>query len=445
MLICLSLTIRCFLAENAVKKSIIVDFAITIKMGIRSLTIIILTLFSTCVAFAQSNLDCHHLYDYVNTDTIIPFRNETTGAYSKIMSSDWGDEVLFTNYNSRNNNDTIVFYCVNTINNAIETIKIVEPGISKKMRSNYENGFSAIVYMHDKIVVGFGTRLIVYERNDGQFVKRKEFTLREDYKELQALNDTMLVGSDCYYPNKPALSLFLLDLSSGKIVKKISPSYTNNAILFSFFCPYRHIDAKYGSIFLSMRGDYSIQLYDKNLDCIDSISKQCENWTMFSEPVVREALAQNKNNAADIIGILMDDYHVSDQIRWIYSLDSVTLVAVHSGKVLDGKVESAFLDVWKRTAFGWKDVKTDLYDDAYKRKGDVFDNKSIPVGFGMGCNIHFLPNNKIVSISCSGSGVDNMIGMNKRDYGRITNDYLLDNDTYIQCIIFSHTLNSAMR
>ena len=86
-----------------------------------------------------------------------------------------------------------------------------------------------------------------------------------------------------------------------------------------------------------------------------------------------------------------------------------------------------------------------LFDDGYLIKDSVFRRNMKPIGFGSGNKICFMANGKIVVLTETGSGVDNPVGKAMKEIGRKEYDYLMDNDQYVQCLIFSQTFNTVSK
>lgn len=407
---------------------------------------LLLIAFVEIAVMAQTEAQVGHISDFISLDTIIPFRNEKTGTYTDLTYSKWGDEVVFTNFSSRNNNDTIILYRINSLDASADTFRLYEKDLCKTMQSHYERNLSALIYSPERILIMYADKISVFNKLDERSYKKETaYRFNEDFRELRLLNDSIVAGVSFYYSALETFTLFLFNINNGRIVKKILPKYASTSILLSFFQPSNIMDVRNGMIALTERGKYIVRFYDEMLTCVDSIVYRDGTWTTFSPRIVDRVMTLDKYHAADIIDILHTEYDSVDNIQHLFFIDSNKIAVSHAYKTSQGVSIQAKLDIWTRMPTGWTLIEKNLFDDGFLIQDSVFRRNRIPIGLGSGNKICFMANGKIVVLSKRGNGVDNPVGMAMKDYGRMVNDYLLDNDSYVQCLIFTHTFNTGSK
>lgn len=408
--------------------------------------ILLLVAFTEFSVMAQTRGQIGHVSDFISLDTIIPFRNEKTGIYSDLTYSKWEDEVVFTNFSSQNNNDTIIVYRIKSLNACVDTFKLYEKGLCKTMQSYYERNLSALVYSPETILIKYADKISMYKKlSEHSYKKEKSYRFEENFREIRLLNDSIAFGVNFYYSHPEAFTLFFFNINDGRIVKKILPEYERSSILLSFFQPSNIMDVWNGIIALTERGKYVVRVYDETLTCVDSIVCRNGDWTTLSKGTVDRVMSLDRHNAADIIDILRTEYDSVDNIQHLFFLDSDKIAVSHARKTSQGASISPKLDIWQKKPQGWKIIQASIYDDGYRIKDSVFSRNRIPIGLGTGNKICFMANGKIVVLSKRGDGVDNPVGMAMKEYGRQVNDFLLDNDYYVQCLIFTQTFNAESK
>ena len=402
--------------------------------------------FAGSAIMAQEGMHKGHISDYVSLDTIIAFHNEKTGAYTNLTYSKWGDEVVFTNFSARDLNDTITVYRVNSSSVSLDTIRLYEKGLCKAMRSYLQRNLPSLIYSPKTILVNYADNISVFtKQNSHSYQKEKTYHFKEDFRDMKLLNDSLVAGVNFNYSHPEAFTLFLFNINNGRIVKKIMPEYKESSLLLSFFGPSDIMDVKKGIIALTDRGRYIVRFYDENLTCVDSIVYGNKDWETFSEDIVNRAMALDKYNAAEIIDLLITEYDSVDNIQHLFFMDGDKIAVTHRRKVRQGVSIDPHMDIWQKTPTNWEMIGESLFDDGYLIKDSVFRRNMKPIGFGSGNKICFMANGKIVVLTETGSGVDNPVGKAMKEIGRKEYDYLMDNDQYVQCLIFSQTFNTVSK
>ena len=130
--------------------------------------------------------------EYVSVDTILSFTNEVAVNRS-LKSCKWENEIVFTNFNTNKNSDTIVIYRINIVDANVDTFYVYEKRIRERMKSVYSSSFDAIAYNGSKIVLNLYDELYVYELDsNNKLNKIGKHTVAEDFREMAFLNDSVL-------------------------------------------------------------------------------------------------------------------------------------------------------------------------------------------------------------------------------------------------------------
>lgn len=371
--------------------------------------------------------------EYVSVDTILSFTNEVAVNRS-LKSCKWENEIVFTNFNTNKNSDTIVIYKINIVDANVDTFYVYEKRIRERMKSVYSSSFDAIAYNGSKIVLNLYDELYVYELDSNHKLNKiGKYTVAEDFREMAFLNDSVLVFVQNYYSASPQTAIYLYDMLEHKVINKIFPHF--NTTLLSFFSPQKNFDIYENRILWANRGEYSFLLFDRDLKKLDSVSIVNKNWKQLSKKAKRKASKIKKTHTPDIIYCLNKEYNNIDQLQFAYILDTNHIaIGVHRAKE-----NVLYIDVWYRIGGEWKIKHNALYDDGFMFKPErVIRRNTLPLGFLVGSKVYFM-DNKLVSIS-DNAAVENPINLSVKDYFIEQNKYLETNEYFVQIFIYSHTL-----
>lgn len=372
--------------------------------------------------------------NYISVDTIISFPSETD--LRGLVSNQWGNTVMFTTFTTNSKSDTVRLYSINAETFGVDTILIYLENIRKTIKHNQNIQISNIAFNNNYIVLHYFSHLIIYKKNNGQFVLHKESKTKE-FSSMQFVNDSILALAENYYSHTPPTFISLFNINTLSVEKNIFPNFNN--LLLSYFSPQKNFDAKDNTILWANRAEYSFLVFNKNLELKDSIFHNVKGWKNLSEKTLKKALKRSKYDAADIIAIIEKEYHKIDQLQWAYLIDSTHILAVHAKPYNEKTYTFPSIDIWEKNNGQWQLTKTGI--DDYAEQTDTIKRNSFALDFLSGAHYHFLNNMKVVKISrCH--VVENTIGMPSQEYWLKYWEGYQNNDPFLQITIFSHTLTN---
>lgn len=372
--------------------------------------------------------------NYISVDTIISFPSETD--LRGLVSNQWGNTVMFTTFTTNCKSDTVRLYSINAETFGVDTILIYLENIRKTIKHNQNIQISNIAFNNNYIVLHYFSHLIIYKKNNGQFVLHKESKTKE-FSSMQFVNDSILALAENYYSHTPPTFISLFNINTLSIEKNIFPNFNN--LLLSYFSPQKNFDAKDNTILWANRAEYSFLVFNKNLELKDSIFHNVKDWKNLSEKTLKKALKRSKYDAADIIAIIEKEYHKIDQLQWAYLIDSTHILAVHAKPNNEKTYTFPSIDILEKNNGQWQLTKTGI--DDFAEQTDTIKRNSFALDFLSGAHYHFLNNMKVVKISrCL--VVENTIGMPSQEYWLKYWEGYQNNDPFLQITIFSHTLTN---
>lgn len=370
--------------------------------------------------------------NYISVDTIISFPSETD--LRGLVSNQWGNTVMFTTFTTNCKSDTMRLYSINAETFGVDTILIYLENIRETIKHNQNIQISNIAFNNNYIVLHYFSHLIIYKKNNGQFVLHKESKTKE-FSSMQFVNDSILALAENYYSHTPPTFISLFNINTLSVEKNIFPNFNN--LLLSYFSPKKNFDAKDNTILWANRAEYSFSVFDNKLQLQDSISYPEKDWKKLSEKTLKKAHKRKKHDAADIIAIVEKEYFHIDQLQWAYIIDSNNIALIHSKPRKEGHMSYPVIDIWTKANEKWQISKSEIDDFAIR--SDSVQRNSFAIDFLSGPEIHFVNNNKVVKLSKNGVLAKYPIGMAAQEYYQREWDAWQNNDQFLQITIFSHT------
>lgn len=380
------------------------------------------------------------VHQYIELDTILYFKDENN--HDALSCSSWGDEILFTNFNSNSHSDTITFYLTNIKTFNTQTIKIYLAGIRKEMKQSMSNHFrDRIAFSGDKIAImeglGYnkGIKIILFKKDKGNsFYHHKIIHSKITPNEICFIDTSTLLLSEISY--RTGASFHTIDANTGITMNSIYP-FHNNKIISNFTS--KQYDTKDNLLLYANRLEYSFLTFDRNLQQLDSTFQKIEGWGKLPDKAIKtiEQKWGDDFNAAEINHYLTQYYTKIHQLNRVYVINKNKLLLSYTPKDTENDIGRPIIDIWEKNDFGWIRSKHDIVDDlGFNRSDSIIKTNSFFLEMLSNPQI-FVFNNKIVTVSDEGTPIY-PIGMTPRDYYAKSNDYLAENEQIIEIRIFSH-------
>lgn len=382
-------------------------------------------------AFAQKSPS---IWRYVSADTVLNFKSETTTSYSRVIATMEKDICAFTMFSTNKLSDTVTIYCIHATSGRVDTINIYEEGLRNKMRRHKCVDFDAIAMNGNLLSVSYFKTLLIYKKKDnGSFEKFKEVKIDDLYGTMHFVDDHTLLFSKCYYGQTPSTTLMLYDINRGKTVDEIHP-YHNSTLhgFVRFGNPL--VDCRNGKILWSNTNEYSFLLYNSKLRRIDSVYCDYEDWTPIADSTFESVGRLDRHLAPNIIDLVCQTYDSLDRIVSAQMLDDAHILFVRKTPKRD-MFNYFKIDLWSFKNNHWERTLSDIDDEYINRLDKFIDCPEIDFAH----NRTFVIGNKIVSIRKNGC-VAQPLGMKYKDYLTQCEDYMAENDYFVQVVIFSHKL-----
>lgn len=400
------------------------------------IVVVILTMFSINTSIAQKSLS-----DYTCVDSVILLKHlEGKSHVNDISSTQYGRNVVFTYYNRKYNVDTITIYNLNVDTYKLESARIVHNGIARLLEELFRNNFSAIACNDKQLFLSFYEHVMVYNKqSDGTYRFEREIYVPEAFIYMSLLNDSTLLFSNNYVETrltKQKVSIFLLNINTGKIYKRVYPHY--NTTLLSFWSPFRYIDSKNDIILFANRNEYSFLFYNNNLNVIDSVGcSDYENWVTIPDKVKKKALKKGPE-VVDIMEYMRKHFFSATKLNFIYMPDTDNIIAGITSKREESILYTS-VDTWKKVDGKWVRNLSDIgYDQPTKEeKTKALMPNRLDVNFFNG-KTHFF-DDKIVKLDLQGVGIS-PIGITPDEYNSKSNEWLSSKTPHFRIIVFNHSL-----
>lgn len=124
---------------------------------------VLLLVASGCCAVAQTNWSSQ----YIKVDTILNFKMRHGEAGGRIVRASYGSSYAFTCHDVGYASDTIIVYKIDTKDYRIDTIKLYEKDICRKMKRNRYSGFSCMAMCESKLLLLYAKKIMVFRKVAG--------------------------------------------------------------------------------------------------------------------------------------------------------------------------------------------------------------------------------------------------------------------------------------
>lgn len=395
--------------------------------------VLFLALFSFGRAAAQSVASSQ----FLRVDTVLNFKGDRVLGYADPVCASFGDFFAFTCYDTYYGSDTVVVYKVNTKTYGVDTIRLYEKRLCKRMKKAKYNHFKELMMDADRIFLVYGKEVLVFRQSpSGDYERHARMTYPKSYKTAALLNGSLAVFSNCYYPDEPSTDLTIFDINKGEVVSSVSPCASAT---FTTFSSGRRLVANGVDRLAWFDPDgYSFAVYDSKLDKVDSVAGGIV-WKTFPDSVLRGVRRIDKHAAADIIRRLKGHFLGIDVVLGAYFLDAHTMMVVRRPPI--STVVQGMIDIWQHRGGQWRCTMPGVVDPYWpSAEVGILTKDNMPLNALFGEDVRTVAG-KIAVLSDKGC-VDNPFGMNAEEYVEEGNRYLLKNDYFYQLFIYSQTFTS---
>lgn len=214
-----------------------------------------------------------------------------------------------------------------------------------------------------------GDFFILFENSFGRFLydkrhntfKKELFPLQHSYDKIRIVNnDSVLLLRHFNYFRIQAVAITLFSFSKKDIVHHITPS--NDCIEFSHFGVSDLISYAEGYIAFTQSCIYKVYIYDLELNLIDSIEYNKDNWNMMDIDMLQR-MRMYGYRGQDWIDNLHNYNEDISRIDGVFFLDANTLLVRYfpGGDYESNQIRK--IDLWKKERDKWSLSKADMRDE----------------------------------------------------------------------------------
>ncbi len=397
-------------------------------------SIVLLHLFCSTTLAQDNNgiLKKTDISQYCHLDTLLSFKNETGGTAKHPVMASFDNRYVFTCYDARLGCDTIVIYHIHTDTYNVDTIRIYEQGISHYLQKNLSNQFKAVAIWDSLIVLCTYRRALVYcLEEDGSYKKRNSIKIPFNFEKAQMVDKHTILFVDAYHSRrKHRTSMYLYNIEKGKVMGAIHPYL--NSTLNTYFSNMASADYRNGKIIWTHNNEYSFVEYNLALQQTDSTHYDEYHWHPLPYHVILKASKYKWTQAVDIMNTVQDKNVKSDMITWVLLLDDEQLMIIR--KPHDSNLKA--IDLWSKKTGKWRPSICNITDAGYWLNPHDTVRNHIQLGFSAGDYVSAC-GGKIVTLTTMGcmDSFDNLTG---KEYTIKRDDYLLDNNYFLQLRIYTY-------
>lgn len=376
--------------------------------------------------------------NFIFADTILNYPDIRSSFKNKIITTQYGRDVIFLQYNTKKNQDTIIVHRLNVDHYKDNHTTIVHRGIAKRMTELKYSEFSCIAFMHQTLALSFDSIIMLYKTTDkkNEFIFQKEIHAPHYFTYMKFINENTLVLADSYLnTNVTHRNVAITSLNIANGTKKTFLPFYNTPLL-SFFRPFKYIDVNDNKIVFANRNEYSFLIFDNQYLLCDSVSRVLRKWNSISKKDINNAL-NFSNQPRDIMDVVRPHYIKDDMLNWVYLIDSNHIMTVCKHD-LDSGLPST-IDIWVQTEGQWRLRFKDIKDEEYSfiTPSKKITPNTLELNF-MGGNTIIAFNDKIVKIDMYGTDIY-PIGLTPKEYNKQNEEWLKRNKPYLRVIVYRHS------
>lgn len=380
------------------------------------------------------------VHDFLSLDTVISFPNEKSN--SCLLYAQWDRDLVFTNYHTSLNTDTVNCYIINVDDKKIEQIPLYKKGFCQMLKNLYTKTFGSMAYNKEFIAfyqaIGYGKGGIVYlfKRDDSlHFSFFQSIETDIDASNIYFTDSCKLLLAKIHYYYGSTLAV--MDINSKKVTDIVHP-YHNNKYMSNFVS--NQYDAKNNLVLFANRNEYSFLIFDKNLRFSDSTGVKIKKWKNIPHKILK-TISKSYNtdhDAANINFLLTDHYFKIHQLNKAYIIDSnkVLIAYTPAKRNIDKHYPTHVINIWKKDNGVWNEIHGDIHDQL-GISDSIITRHSFGLDLISGHKTAVFPD-KIVQIRENGTDF-NPIGKTESQYYEYKDNFHASNEPIIELRIFRHS------
>lgn len=363
-------------------------------------------------------------------------RNFSPYDLHSLTMSTFDNHLRFSCYNIKDNTDSVWIYHLNLENFKIDSTVYIIENLSNYFQKYYCKNLSYIAFNQHWTVIGVYGLMYIYDDKNALY---KKIEMKESLMFVKFIDDNQLLCAWNFNrknkKNKPS-AINLFDVVKGEYVKSVYPVF--DMIQYSQFSPNHWIDATANSILYSQTSDYKIDIYNRELQRVDSIRYQPIVWDKLPLEVERK-ITKKKLTGAEAIYTILPYEKTTSRIRQAHFINDSTILTYYSIPAFDTtqtQPDFAF-DLWRRGPNGWKMLHQNLVD-RYADE-ELITASNYPLFEDKLNNLVAFSGQYLIAFM-SYAPID-PVGLSKKDYKQQCDDYLLDNSPCLVLYVYSLNLN----
>ncbi len=357
------------------------------------------------------------LHDFINLDTILYM--PATIYKDKLAMAGNSNEIWF--YVPALREDTLDFEVINLSNYSRRTVSCPLPSMYFKIRTPQPYSFD----VSDQFICLFVYRTLILIERQGDLLKLKSLTpINESIDFMKIKGDLLYFGKHYNsHPNDSPMKtvMAMYNLKTEVLEEIISPKF--NHIEFSHFERNKWVDFTDGLNIFSQSTSYSFNLYDDQLNLIDSLTYKKKDWHQIDPAYFNEILKQH-SSAKSLIELLRPLEDTLKRIELVYFVNNHTLIIEHSlfDKQLDRKIRK--VDIWTKNDGAKFALKHEDLEDLFNIHDQKITIQNYPIALYNNQNLFY--DNKLCQWNF-GTPIY-PIGLTYDQIKPLSEDYIINND-----------------
>lgn len=370
---------------------------------------------------------CQNIQRFFNLDTIIniPIPNSFK---DKIVNTCYNNELWV--YIPGKRSDTLDFMVINLENHSIKEVFCPFRSMYFKISNPTARDFSL---SKNTMCISFSDNsVMVIDRNKYQLKIRELFPTTEYLVFIQLKGDKLFYAK--HYNAHPLSSATKTVLGKYNIknrnVKSINPKFDH--IEFSHFSPNKWVSFGNQYNVFSQTSSYKIDIYDNELNVIDSIKHIKSDWKKINEDTLDHIISQ-KTSAKSLIYLLEPIEDTLCRIESVYLLNDNILLVSHIPPHQKKNNYSRKIDIWKKGKENKFSLLKENIIDAKFESTAIITKDNFPIGLKYHNNVFH--NNKLIQWKFGAT--INPLGLTQSEFENKKDTYYIENDDVYVIKIFS--------
>jgi len=393
---------------------------------------IIIFLFCAHIVWAQNSVN--YFSDFTNLEKIIDLSTLSFDTeFDNLTYNTSQKGIVFCGYDASKGDDSIRIFELNPSSMVIDKSVFFIKGFSKYLLNNRYNTIQYIAKNEKWMIIGLYERVYIFDENQHLFELIKH---SDDYESAKFISTNKLI----FFANRRNRKgnntvIAKYDILRCEFEKVIYPKF--NMIEYTHIMGNQWFDVSNGYVIFSQTVQYSINIYDRNLELIDTVRFKGDKWKEL--PIDKqEEISELNLNGIDAINVILPYEKDISRMEQVFIFNDSTIITYYN--VPDGNTnylerEHDF-DIWQKKNDWWY-LKYLGYQDLYKEGILTYSNYPIFKGklsrkivFSGGYLFAFMPYAPIYPTRGE-----------KSEYLQKCDEYLLDNSP--KPLIYIYSVNIA--